>query len=116
MGDYLVDNYGNEKSVGFTPYDKSQGFSPTPANDMRMNYDLICKHCGHPIMYSGTENAYLHYKLVRNGDEFWCKDCSAFYPCDCSNPERIEPQNPNQTVPGLGRPYTTDSAEMVKES
>jgi len=46
-------------------------------------------------------------ELVRNGDEFWCKDCSAFYPCDCSNPERI---------PGLGRPYTTDSAEMVKES
>jgi ribosomal protein L3 len=27
--------YGNKKSVGFTPYDKSQGFSPTPANNMR---------------------------------------------------------------------------------
>ena len=25
--------YGNKKSVGFTPYDKSQGFSPTPANE-----------------------------------------------------------------------------------
>jgi hypothetical protein len=29
--------YGNEKSVGFTPYDKSQGFSPTPANKRMRN-------------------------------------------------------------------------------
>ena len=33
--------YGNEKSVGFTPYDKSQGFSPTPANDVSNILDSL---------------------------------------------------------------------------
>ena len=32
--------YGNKKSVGFTPYDKSQGFSPTHANEVEVRNTL----------------------------------------------------------------------------